>query len=148
MKPIHKMQILMTIGTFPHLQNKQIKNDEHDIPGDSENVLVWTSNKCLKKFANTCSMHQMYSSSVSPFQAYTGTPRLAIAAAAWSCVEKMLQLDHWTWKYYAEILRIRVNKCHTHQVDPLIPTQLFQAVCFEQLWNLWSLGKAYAPISA
>ena len=46
----------------------------------------------------TCSMHQMYSSSVSPFQAYTATPRLAIAAAAWSWVEKMLQLDHCTCK--------------------------------------------------
>ena len=46
----------------------------------------------------TCSMHQTYSSSVSPFHAYTGTPVLAIAAAAKSCVEKMLQLDHWTWR--------------------------------------------------
>ena len=44
----------------------------------------------------TCSIHQMYSSSVSPFQAYTGTPVLAMAAAAKSCVEKILQLDHWT----------------------------------------------------
>ena len=29
---------------------------------------------------------------ISPFQANTGTPAAAIAAAAWSCVEKMLQL--------------------------------------------------------
>ena len=36
-------------------------------------------------------MHHQYSSSVSPFQANTGTPASAIAAAAWSCVEKMLQ---------------------------------------------------------
>ena len=36
-------------------------------------------------------MHHQYSSSVSPFQAKTGTPAAAIAAAAWSCVEKMLQ---------------------------------------------------------
>ena len=35
-------------------------------------------------------MHHQYSSSVSPFHAYTGTPRLATAAAAWSWVEKML----------------------------------------------------------
>ena len=34
--------------------------------------------------------HQ-YSSSVSPFQAKTGTPAAAMAAAAWSWVEKMLQ---------------------------------------------------------
>ena len=37
-----------------------------------------------------CSMHHSYSSSVSPFQAKTGTPAAAIAAAAWSWVEKML----------------------------------------------------------
>jgi hypothetical protein len=35
-------------------------------------------------------MHHSYSSSVSPFQAKTGTPEAAIAAAAWSWVEKML----------------------------------------------------------
>ncbi len=35
-------------------------------------------------------MHHSYSSSVSPFQAKTGMPRAAIAAAAWSWVEKML----------------------------------------------------------
>jgi hypothetical protein len=37
-------------------------------------------------------MHSSYSFSVSPFHAKTGTPVFAIAAAAWSCVEKMLQL--------------------------------------------------------
>ncbi len=37
-------------------------------------------------------MQSQYSSSVSPFQANTGMPALAIAAAAWSWVEKMLQL--------------------------------------------------------
>lgn len=45
-------------------------------------------------------MHHQYSSSVSPFQANTGTPcgssfvpslPTTTAAAAWSCVEKMLQ---------------------------------------------------------
>ena len=35
-------------------------------------------------------MHHSYSSSVSPFQAKTGMPAAAIAAAAWSWVEKML----------------------------------------------------------
>ena len=39
---------------------------------------------------SVCSMHHSYSSSVSPFQAKTGMPRAAIAAAAWSWVEKML----------------------------------------------------------
>jgi hypothetical protein len=37
-----------------------------------------------------CSMHHSYSSLLSPFQAKTGMPRAAIAAAAWSWVEKML----------------------------------------------------------
>ena len=41
-----------------------------------------------------CLTHHQYSSSVSPFQANTGIPALAIAAAAWSCVENILQEDH------------------------------------------------------
>ena len=45
---------------------------------------------------NDCSRHHQYSSSVSPFQANTGTPAAAMAAAAWSWVLKMLQLDHRT----------------------------------------------------
>ena len=36
------------------------------------------------------SAKSQYSSSVSPLCAKTGMPRAAIAAAAWSCVEKML----------------------------------------------------------
>ncbi len=39
-----------------------------------------------------CSVHHQYSSSDSPFHANTGTPVAAMAAAAWSWVEKMLQL--------------------------------------------------------
>jgi hypothetical protein len=35
-------------------------------------------------------VQSQYSSSVSPFQAKTGVPAAAMAAAAWSCVEKML----------------------------------------------------------
>src|SRR6202034_3815771 len=51
-------------------------------------------------------VHHQYSSSVSPFQANTGTPwgsstvpfgPTATAAAAWSWVEKMLQLAQRTW---------------------------------------------------
>ncbi len=40
---------------------------------------------------NVCSIHQSNSSSFNPFQAYTETPAAAIAAAAWSCVENILQ---------------------------------------------------------
>ena len=36
------------------------------------------------------------SSSLMPFQANTGVPAAATAAAAWSCVEKMLQDDQRT----------------------------------------------------
>ena len=43
-----------------------------------------------------CSMHHQNSSSFMPFQANTGTPVAAMAAAAWSCVEKMLQEDQRT----------------------------------------------------
>ena len=43
-----------------------------------------------------CLMHQSYSSSVSPFHAKTGIFLLAIAAAAWSWVEKILHEDHLT----------------------------------------------------
>ena len=43
-----------------------------------------------------CSMHHQNSSSDSPFQANTGTPASATAAAAWSWVEKMLQDDQRT----------------------------------------------------
>ena len=43
-----------------------------------------------------CSMHHQNSSSFMPFQANTGTPAAATAAAAWSWVEKMLQDDQRT----------------------------------------------------
>jgi hypothetical protein len=49
------------------------------------------------KAHRVCSIHQLYSSSDSPFQAKTGTPVAAIAAAAWSWVEKMLHEDQETW---------------------------------------------------
>ncbi len=43
-----------------------------------------------------CSMHHQNSSSLMPFQANTGTPAAATAAAAWSWVEKMLHDDQRT----------------------------------------------------
>src|SRR6202050_3415389 len=55
---------------------------------------------------SACSVHHQYSVRVSPFQANTGMPRgasgvpsgpTATAAAAWSWVEKMLQLAQRTW---------------------------------------------------
>ena len=46
--------------------------------------------------STVCRTHQSYSSSVSPFQAKTGTPWSAMAAAASSWVEKMLHDDQRT----------------------------------------------------
>merc|ERR1712061_945729 len=44
-----------------------------------------------------CSVHHQYSGNVSPFHAKTAAvPALAMAAAAWSCVLKMLQEHHRT----------------------------------------------------
>mmetsp|Transcript_10109 Transcript_10109/g.30252 ORF Transcript_10109/g.30252 Transcript_10109/m.30252 type:complete len:208 (+) Transcript_10109:1433-2056(+) len=43
-----------------------------------------------------CSVHHQYSSRVSPFQANTAAESRAMAAAAWSWVEKMLQEHHRT----------------------------------------------------
>ncbi len=41
----------------------------------------------LSGHVSACSVHHQYSSSVSPFQANTGMPAAAMAAAAWSWVE-------------------------------------------------------------
>merc|ERR1719375_1523701 len=55
-----------------------------------------------------CSVHHQYSSSVSPFQAKTeAVPALAMAAAAWSWVEKMLQLAQRTFAPRAENVSMR-----------------------------------------
>ena len=48
------------------------------------------------KAVSVCKIHQSNSSSFIPFQAKTGTPTAAIAAAAWSWVENILQEDHET----------------------------------------------------
>src|SRR3954462_3792035 len=82
-------------------------------PARSYSVPLWTSSVAsppssrilfgpvLLGQTSVCSMHHQYSSSDSPFQAETGTPfgssgvpsgPTTAAAAAWSCVEKMLQL--------------------------------------------------------
>src|SRR3954452_549029 len=65
---------------------------------------------------SACSVHHQYSGSVSPFHANTGTPwgfsgvpsgPTATAAAAWSCVEKMLQDAHRTCAPRATSVSIR-----------------------------------------
>merc|ERR1719238_2257050 len=56
------------------------------------------SGPSLPGHVSICSVHHQYSSRVSPFQANTDAVlAFAIAAAAWSCVEKMLQLAQRTF---------------------------------------------------
>src|ERR1035438_601763 len=75
------------------------------------------------------SAHHQYSSSVSPFQANTGMPLgssgvpsgpTATAAAAWSWVEKMLQLAHRTWAPSAARVSIRTAVWIVMCSDPVI----------------------------
>ena len=91
-----------------HTQYVHIVLGTHYSPGSSCGYLEWTrlvrsppsSSIILSGFPSgqkmVWSMHHSYSSSVSPFQAYTAMPRLAMAAAEWSCVEKMLHELHCT----------------------------------------------------
>ncbi len=65
-------------------------------------------------------MHHQYSSSVSPFQAKTGIPAAAIAAAAWSWVEKMLHDAQRTSAPSATRVSIRTAVCTVMWSDPVI----------------------------
>ncbi len=73
-------------------------------------------------------MHHQYSSSVSPFQAKTGTPLgspavpsgpTATAAAAWSWVEKMLQLAQRTRAPSAVNVSISTAVCTVMCSEPV-----------------------------
>ena len=77
----------------------------------------------------TCSVQAQYSSSVSPFQAKTGTPfgsstvpsgPTATAAAAWSWVEKMLQLAQRTRAPSAVSVSIRTAVWIVMWSDPVM----------------------------
>ena len=65
-------------------------------------------------------MHHQYSSSVSPFQANTGTPASAMAAAAWSWVEKMLQEHQRTSAPRATSVSISTAVCTVMWSEPMI----------------------------
>src|SRR5688572_20021223 len=73
-------------------------------PPSSRSMLGPTTSPESSRNSKRRCVHHQYSSSVSPFQANTGTPvgcsgvpsPTTIAAAAWSCVEKMLQLTQRT----------------------------------------------------
>ncbi len=69
---------------------------------------------------SACSVHHQYSSSVSPFQAKTGMPAAAIAAAAWSWVEKMLQEAQRTSAPSATRVSIRTAVCTVMCSEPVI----------------------------
>merc|ERR1719272_2341744 len=66
-----------------------------------------------------CSVHHQYSGSVSPFHAKTvDVPALAIAAAAWSCVLKMLQEHQRTLAPKADKVSISTAVCTVMWRDP------------------------------
>ena len=65
-------------------------------------------------------MHHSYSASVSPFQANTGMPRDAIAAAAWSWVEKMLHDDQRTSAPKATSVSMSTAVCTVMWMQPMM----------------------------
>ena len=74
-------------------------------------------------------MHHQYSSSVSPFQANTGQPAglsgvpsrpTTTAAAAWSCVEKMLHDTQRTSAPRSRSVSISTAVCTVMCSDPMI----------------------------
>ena len=78
---------------------------------------------------SACSVHHQYSSRLSPFQAKTGTPfgssgvpsgPTTIAAAAWSWVEKMLQLAQRTRAPSAVSVSMSTAVCTVMCSDPVI----------------------------
>ena len=65
-------------------------------------------------------MHHQYSSSVSPFQAKTGMPAAAMAAAAWSWVEKMLHDTQRTSAPSAVSVSISTAVCTVMCSEPMM----------------------------
>src|SRR3954466_4219437 len=78
-----------TAGTAPSFSNSAPLWTSRVASPPSSRIMFGPSPSGQRR---ACSVHHQYSSSVSPSQAKTGTPAAAIAAAAWSWVEKMLQL--------------------------------------------------------
>ena len=69
-------------------------------------------------------VHSQYSSSVSPFHANTDVPFAATAAAAWSCVEKMLHDAQRTFAPSACSVSISTAVCTVMCSDPVRRTPL------------------------
>jgi hypothetical protein len=72
-------------------------------------------------------MHHWYSSSVSPFQAKTGTPVAAMAAAAWSWVEKMLHDDQVTWAPRAVRVSMRTALQKSGQIERWVSSRYLRS---------------------
>src|SRR5580692_6992739 len=111
------------------------------VPAASKSAPLWTSRVASPPSSSSmlgptspgqvraCSVHHQYSSSVSPFQANTGTPfgcsgvpsgPTAIAAAAWSWVEKILQEAQRTWAPSATSVSISTAVCTVMCSEPVI----------------------------
>ena len=89
--------------------------------------------QCSPPQVSICSAHHQYSSRLSPFQAKTGTPSgssgvplgpTTVAAAAWSWVEKMLQLAQRTWAPRATRVSISTAVCTVMCSEPEIRAPL------------------------
>ena len=98
---IHGLSEETTTGV--HRLYERVKKGTLKMPAMSAGYLSWTmlvrsppSSRIMLScepsgHLSVCSIHQSNSSAFMPFQAKTAMPALAMAAAAWSCVEKMLQ---------------------------------------------------------
>src|SRR4051812_48708788 len=95
-------------------------------PPSSRSMLGPTTLPSSSRNSNSRWVHHQYSGSVSPFQAKTGTPvgcsgvpsPTTIAAAAWSWVEKMLQLTQRTSAPSAFNVSIRTAVCTVMCSEP------------------------------
>src|SRR5436305_45926 len=127
------------------ISSLSVESGEGTAPAFSYSTPLWTSRVASPPSSrimfgpppsgqrSTCSVHHQYSSSVSPFQAYTGAPRgssgvpsgpTTTAAAAWSCVEKMLQLAQRTSAPSATSVSISTAVCTVMCSDPVMRGQL------------------------
>ena len=83
-----------------------------------------------------------YSSSVSPFQAKTGMPAFAMAAAAWSCVEKMLQLAQRTSAPRSTSVSMSTAVCDGH-VQRTGDAHALERLVRRRIFCGWTSGRAF-----
>src|SRR5262249_12669733 len=98
------LSVESTDGTEPAFSNSVPLCTSMVASPPSSRIMFGPENPEAAGHSRARRVHSQYSSSVSPFQAYTGVPRgssivpspTTTAAAAWSWVEKMLQLTQRT----------------------------------------------------